>query len=211
LDHRRPSEPDPDNAGGGKQWVNKSKSKSTFNAKVISEIAIFVALSAVLSYIKVFSLPQGGSVTLGGMIPILLLALRRGWRTGIFGGFILGLLMMWIEPFFVHPAQILLDYLLAFGVLGLAGFFRKHPPVGVATGMTGRFIAHFLSGVIFYDLFIAAGAVVPQWILDIGLSSLQTALIYSSWYNATYMLPELIVSSILIYLLSKKGVLEIYL
>lgn len=167
-----------------------------FRLKILAETVVFTALSAVLYYIRIFTLPMGGSITAGSMIPIFWLSLRRGARTGMEAGVVLGLIVMIIEPFLFHPVQVLLDYLIAFGVLGLAGFFRTHPLVGVGVGMSGRFISHFLSGIIFADIFIPAG---------------ENPIIYSALYNGSYLIPELIISSVMIYLLVKKKILEIYL
>jgi len=139
---------------------------------------------------------MGGSLTAGSMVPIFWLSLRRGARTGIEAGVVLGFVVMIIEPFLFHPVQVLLDYLIPFGVLGLAGLFRTRPLVGVAVGMSGRFISHFLSGIIFAEIYIPAG---------------EHPVIYSVLYNSTYLIPELIISSVIIYLLAKRKLLEIYL
>ena len=111
---------------------------------------MFVALATVLSYLKLFSLPQGGSVTAASMVPILWLALRRGPKVGLFAATVYGLVQFALGPYIYHPAQVLLDYPIAFGLLGLAGFFQKRPFIGVTVGIFGRFFAHFLSGIIFF-------------------------------------------------------------
>jgi len=155
-----------------------------------------IALSTVLSLITLFSLPQGGSITPGSMIPILWFALRRGAKVGCTAGAIYGLVQLVLIPYVYNPAQVLLDYPIAFGALGLAGFFKKHPLVGTATGITGRFVAHFLSGIIFFWMFAPEG---------------MSPIIYSAIYNGSYLGVELIISEVIIYLLSKTGLLEIYL
>ena len=104
-----------------------SRNSVTFSTKIIAEIVAFVSLSTALSYIKLFGLPQGGSVTAGSMVPILWLALRRGARIGLFGAAVYGFVQLAVEPFIFHPAQVLLDYPIAFGMLGLAGFFQNRP------------------------------------------------------------------------------------
>lgn len=164
--------------------------------KTLTEIIALTALSAVLYYFKIYTLPMGGSITAGSMVPIFWLSLRRGPRAGMEAGFILGLIVMTIEPFLFHPVQIMLDYLIPFAALGLAGFFKRHPLVGVGVGMTVRFISHFLSGVIFADLFIPVG---------------ENPIVYSALYNGTYIVPELIISAVIIYILAKRKMLEIYL
>jgi thiamine transporter len=173
-----------------------SVSKPIFQTKVIAEIVVFVALSTALSFIKLFSLPQGGSVTAGSMVPILWLSLRRGGKIGVFACAIYGLIQLFVEPFLFHPAQVLLDYPIAFGVIGLAGFFQKRPFVGVNVGILGRFVAHFVSGVVFF------GEYAPE-----GMSPI----VYSAIYNGGYILPELAVSIYITYLLVETGALKIFL
>jgi len=110
-----------------------SESKTAFRTKILAEIVAFVAASTALSYVKVFSLPQGGSVTAGSMVPVIWLSLRRGPKIGIFGCTLYGLVQLAVEPFVYHPVQVLLDYPIAFGALGLAGFFQKRPYLGRRT------------------------------------------------------------------------------
>jgi len=161
----------------------------------MAEIAVFVALASVLSYIKIFSLPQGGSVTLASMVPILWLALRRGPKVGLFAATVYGVVQLALGPEGIYyPAQVLLDYPIAFGLLGLAGFFQKRPFIGVTVGIIGRFVAHFLSGIIFFAIY--AGEMNP--------------VIYSAVYNGGYLLVELVMSIYVIYLLRESKVLKIY-
>ena len=161
----------------------------------MAEIAVFVALASVLSYIKLFSLPQGGSVTLASMVPILWLALRRGPKVGLFAATVYGVVQFALGPYIYHPAQVLLDYPIAFGLLGLAGFFQKRPFIGVTVGIIGRFVAHFLSGVIFFASYAPEG---------------MNPAVYSAVYNGGYLLVELVISIYVIYLLRASKVLKIY-
>jgi len=162
----------------------------------MAEIAVFVALASVLSYIKIFSLPQGGSVTLASMVPILWLALRRGPKVGLFAAAVYGVVQLALGPEGIYyPAQVLLDYPIAFGLLGLAGFFQKRPFIGVTVGIIGRFFAHFLSGVIFFARWAPEG---------------MNPAVYSAVYNGGYMLVELVISIYVIYLLRASKVLKIY-
>ena len=133
----RPCEPEPGNTGGGKTIVNTTKestlkteyrNQNSFrNPKVLAEMAIFTALATALSTIVVYVLPQGGSITFASMVPIIWLALRRGPKVGIVTGVIYGLIQFIMLPYAIDPIQVLLDYPLAFGVLGLAGFFPTKP------------------------------------------------------------------------------------
>jgi thiamine transporter len=101
-----------------------------------------------------------------------------------------------VEPYIFHPAQVLLDYPLAFGALGLAGFFQKRPLIGVVAGITGRFLMHFVSGVVFFGIYAPEG---------------MNPLVYSAIYNGSYLIPELVISGVIIYMLQKSKVLKIYL
>jgi thiamine transporter len=157
---------------------------------------MFVALATVLSNIKIFEMPQGGSVTLGSMVPILWLALRRGPRVGIFAATVYGVVQFALGPYIVHPAQVILDYPLAFGLLGVAGFFQKRPLVGVALASLGRFGAHFVSGILFWSVIYA-----PE----------MNPVVYSAVYNGGYMLVEFVISIYVIYLLRASKVLDVYL
>ncbi len=156
----------------------------------------FVALATVLSFIIVYTLPQGGSITAGSMVPIIWLSLRRGPKIGLAAGGLYGAIQFVVLPYAVDPIQVALDYPLAFGVLGLAGFFQKQPPLGAYVGITGRFVMHFIAGVVYWA---------PLYAPELN------PFVYSAVYNGSYLLPELIVSGIIIYFLQKSKVLRIYL
>jgi len=174
----------------------KSKVAIKSTTRIIAEIVVFIALASALSYIKLFSLPQGGSVTAGSMVPILWLALRRGAKVGLFAAAVYGCVQLALEPFIFHPAQVLLDYPIAFGMLGLAGFFQNHPFVGVNVGVIGRLLMHFISGVVFFADYA------PERMHPI---------VYSAIYNGSYLLPELVISIYIIYLLQESKILKIFL
>jgi thiamine transporter len=162
--------------------------------RVIAEATVMIALAAALYLIKIFTLPEGGSVTLGSMIPILLLALRRGPKVGIAAGAVFGIIVLYFEPFVYNPVQFLLDYPLAFGSLGLAGFFKGNPLLGVSAGIGGRFFCHFLSGVIFFASYAPVG---------------ESPVAYSAIYNGSYLLPELVISAAVMFMLLKRNVLSL--
>ncbi|MGQ9565868.1 MAG: energy-coupled thiamine transporter ThiT [Candidatus Bathyarchaeales archaeon] len=229
-------------------------SKKQFETKVLAEIIVVVALSGVLYSLRPFSMPFGGSVTLGSMVPVMWLALRRGAKIGVFAGAVFGLLALPIDVLMLpyspvaNPAQVFLDYPLAFAALGLAGFFKgkKEPPkdlaevgvyallfsltfvgvivhnfvwlvpalvffglsvwgviekkawqspiVGVVVAGVGKFLAHFVSGVVFWSAY-APPELGPY--------------LYSAVYNGSFLIPEFIVSAFLIYLLVQRGTVEI--
>jgi len=164
--------------------------------KIIAEIAVVVALSYALNLIVLFRMPQGGSVTVVSMVPILWLALRRGTKIGVLAGVIFGLVDMMPQPFVVHPVQFLLDYPLAFGSLGLAGLFQKHPISGVVTGIFGRFVCHFISGMVFFAMYAPSG---------------MNPAVYSAIYNGSYLVVELVFSIVIMYVLVRRGVVSMYL
>jgi thiamine transporter len=172
------------------------KTENQFSTRIIAEVSIFVALATALSFITFVVFPQGGSVTAGSMVPMLWLALRRGPRIGIFAGVVYGLVQLAVMPQVYYPAQVLLDYPLAFGCLGLAGFFRKRALVGVVVAISGRFVMHFLSGVLFFAQYAPAG---------------MSPIVYSAVYNGSYLIPEMAISVFIIYLLQVSKSIDIYL
>lgn len=168
--------------------------------KILVEGAAMVALATVLSFIRVFKLPWGGSITLLSMLPITLFSIRRGVKSGLLVSFVFALvqfvqgIMDGLFGWGLTPgmliACILLDYLVAFTVLGLAGILRKKNLVGwligifVAVGL--RFVCHFLSGVIIWKSF---GELWNGFSTD-------SSVLYSFLYNGAYMLPEMIFTMI---------------
>jgi len=119
--------------------VAREKRVGAGRVRILAEAAVMLALATVLSFFKIFRMPQGGSVTPASMVPIILFAIRRGLKYGM-----------------------LLDYPLAFGALGLAGLLkgRENPQAaaaGSALGIGGRFFCHWLSGVIFFAEYAPAG------------------------------------------------------
>jgi len=164
--------------------------------KILAEMATSIALAYALSLIVPFRMPQGGSITAVSMIPILWFALRRGPKMGVSEGIVYGFVRTLRQPFIVHPIQFLLDYPLAFGALGLAGLFKKQPILGVVVGIAGRFLCHFLSGVIFFAAYAPAG---------------MNPAVYSAVYNGSYLIVELAFSVIVMYLLIRRGVIQMYL
>lgn len=132
--------------------------------RVLVEIGLVIALAAVLNMLKVWRMPQGGTVSLA-MLPLFVLAIRRGPAVGIAAGAIYGVLDFFIDPYPpVHWAQYILDYPLAYAACGLAGVvrplwrrFSTRPGVamaaaagGIILGSLARYAAHVASGVVFF-------------------------------------------------------------
>lgn len=154
--------------------------------RLVSEIGLTVALSAVLGLLTVWQMPQGGSVSFV-MLPLFVLALLRGPLVGISAGALYGIVDLMLKPYLFHPAQVLLDYPVAFAACGLAGVFAARYGAlagqqrwgsatwsalvpAIALGAAGRYLAHVLSGVVFFSSYaVEAG---------------QAPLIYSLAYNS---------------------------
>ena len=113
-------------AEGKQLMISQHKEyNSDSTSRVLAEIAIFVALATALSFIIIFQLPQGGSITLASMVPIIWLALRRGPKIGLTAGFVYGLVQLVVMPQIYFLPQVLLDYPLAFGCLRFSRVLPK--------------------------------------------------------------------------------------
>jgi thiamine transporter len=148
--------------------------------------AVALALAFVCSMIKFANLPMGGSVTLFSMFFVTLIGYFYGPVVGLTASVAYGLLQFAVEPYFYTLPQVLLDYPLAFGALGLSGFFyqKKHGlQIGYVAGVIGRYIFAVISGYVFFGSYAPEGT---------------PAIIYSLTYNATYILPEAVFTLIFI-------------
>ncbi len=172
--------------------------------RIMTEIGMSVALAVIFNFIPLWRMPQGGSVSLE-MLPILIIALRWGAGPGMMAGAVYGLVQLALGPFIVHPAQLVLDYPLAYMLVGLAGMFSNKINlktkastygwllVAVLIGGLGRFISHFFSGIIFFAQYVPEG---------------QNLWAYSAIYNISYLLPALLLSYIIIIPLLKNMVIN---
>jgi thiamine transporter len=136
------------------------------NSKILflTELAIMAALSLILGLIKFSGLwAQGGSVSLE-MVPIFIMAFRRGAKAGIFTGLLVGMLQLAVNPQIYYFAQVILDYPLAFALAGVAGVFAPSIKqnrskrtalmiTGIFVGCALRLLSHVVSGVIFFSQF----------------------------------------------------------
>lgn len=126
-----------------------------WTARMIANAALCLALAFVLSYIKLFDLPQGGAVTAASLLPIVAFAYSYGLAPGLVVGVAYGLLQMIQDPWIVTPVQAILDYPLAFACIALAAVARKLPDswgwlAGMALAAVGRFVCHTFTGVVFF-------------------------------------------------------------
>lgn len=163
---------------------------------ILVEGAVMVALATALSFIRVLKMPWGGSVTLLSMLPIMIYAIRRGLAAGMACSFVYSLVQFvqgimdglfgWGLTIPMLIACIMLDYILAFTAIGLAGAFKKHGFKGWISGVVlasvVRFFIHFLSGCLIWKSFG------ELW----GDFFTENTYLYSFLYNGAYMLPETI-------------------
>ena len=131
--------------------------KINFTPQLIARIGMALALATILKMLRLYHFPQGGSITLGSMIPILLIAFMYGPRVGYLTGFLYGIITLIMDPYILHPVQVLFDYPLPFMALGLAGIFKDKRLIGAAVAVFVRFMCHFISGVAFFGSFAPEG------------------------------------------------------
>ncbi len=163
------------------------------SVRILTECSIMIALSTVLSIIKLFEMPYGGSITLASMLPVAIIAHRYGAKEGFITALSASVIQLLLGlknfSYFTTPASIIalgvFDYILAFGVFGLVGLFKKKinnqavaATVGVALASFLRYLCHVISGATIW-----AGLSIPT----------EAATLYSLSYNATYMIPETII------------------
>lgn len=172
--------------------MKNNVNNSHLRVRALCEGAILVALAFILSFVKLYELPNGGSLT-PAMFPILLYGLRWGLPRGLIAGFVFGLLQLIFDGAYAWGWQsMLLDYLLAFTPLGLAGLFKGKAwgifP-GTVLGCAARFVIHYISGVTIYR--IIEPTAVP------GFGTFDNASLYSLVYNGSYMLPNTLLALLL--------------
>lgn len=149
------------------------KTRRQWNAKTIAFAALSISLSFVLSCFRLYRMPQGGSVTPGSMLPIMLFSAAFGVGPGLLCGLSYGVLQYLQGGWFLNIWQFLLDYILAYAALGLTGLYGKMPKKGglyisMILAALGRALSATLAGYVFWN----------------------TALWPSLIYNGTYLIPE---------------------
>lgn len=154
-----------------------------FTTSMLVYIALMLAVTMLLHQLKLYQMPQGGSITFGGMLPLLFIAYRYGSGVGALTGFLYGMLNLLQNPFIIHPVQVLFDYPLPFMVLGLAALFPQHRYLSTILAFLARFACHFISGAVFFGSYAPAGT---------------SAYLYSLTFNATYLLPDCIICLLLL-------------
>lgn len=165
--------------------------------KKLTITAVMIALSTVLSVIPAIQLPFGGKTTFASMLPIMLVVLKYDFKWGLFSTFLYSVIQLflslakvlsWGLSPIVLIGCLLLDYILAYTVLIFAGAFKKQGKAGIIGGVTlalaARYIVHLISGMLLWGYITKKGFWGALW--------------YSIGYNATYMLPELIITLIIL-------------
>lgn len=159
-----------------------STSRKKWTVRMLANAALCISLAFILSYIRLYKLPQGGSITLASMLPIFMFAYAYGVGPGMLVGMGYGILQFIQDAYFVHPIELLLDYPLAFAMLGLAGLTRFSHDwdllPGIALGTLCRFLCAFIAGVVFFGSYAPEG---------------QNVLVYSAVYNGFYLIPEAVI------------------
>jgi len=169
------------------------------HTKKLTVAAMCVALAFALNQVTLYRMPQGGSITPASMLFIVLAGYWLGPVYGILAGISKGILdTVLTPPYILHPIQFVLDYPLAFGMLGLSGFFRKMPyglQIGYIAGVTGRFVMVFLSGLVFF--------------VDVGNVGVVTGSAISAVYNITYIGPEMAFTLVIISLPAMRHAIDV--
>lgn len=194
------------------------------------EAGILIAAAMILSVIQPFQLPFGGGITIASMLPIIIISYRHGIKWGCFSAFVYSLLQIatgfgTVRSFFMPESEggyeiwkavciVLMDYILAYTVLGMGGIFRNKLSsaaslcLGSIIALMLRFVVHIISGAIFFgswaewfftqEGFYKIGSTIMENFSGTGL-----AVVYSVFYNGLYMLPEIIITAIAAYAVGK--------
>ncbi len=178
-----------------------SRKQQKWTAKMIANGALAIALSFVLSCIRLYRMPTGGSVTLASMLPLMLFSVSYGVGPGLLAGLAYGLLQYLQGGWWLNVWQFILDYLLAFAALGLAGIAHnksdKWMYIGIPVAALGRAVSAILAGL----MWVAGSA--PEDLV-IGSTQFSSPLLYSIVYNGTYLVPDTLICLVLAFLVGKQ-------
>ena len=167
--------------------------KIHFTTRMLVNVALMLAMAVILHQLRLYRMPQGGSITCGSMLPLLLISYCYGPWVGCLGGFIYGFFNIIQDPYLLHPIQVLFDYPLPYMGLGLAALWPAHRYASTLLAFTVRFACHIISGVVFFASYAPAGT---------------SPLIYSLIFNASYLVPECVICFILLKILPIDRFLE---
>lgn len=190
----------PDDSQSSKQSAAKPQ-----RTKILAQVVVFSALAGGLYAVRIWTLPYGGSITLGSMVPVMWLSIRRGIKIGFIAGVVYGILAFTIDIVLVGagniiatPVQAVLEYPVAFGVIGLTGMFHRRTVTfivaGEAIAVFIRFSIHVFAGYIFW---VYVYAFPPQF-----------GLWYPVVYNGGFLAVEFTISTFILVALVKRKALE---
>ena len=160
--------------------------KESITPKILSQTALVIAMTMILTQIHLFAMPQGGEIQLGSMIPLILLAACYGSRICLMAGLVCGTVAFIMNPYFFHPVQVLLDYPFPYMAMASVALFNNRIILGTMVAYSLKFLFHFTSGVVFFASYAPEGT---------------SPIIYSLLYNASVVIPDLIICCIIIHLL----------
>lgn len=203
------------------------KSKQKITVRCLCESAILIAIGTILSMIKIINYPWGGGVTICAMLPIILIGYRWGVKWGFFSSFVFGVLQLslaFIDNDFGIPslwaliAMLLIDYILAYTMLGFGGIFRnkfKSPAgalvLGTVLAVFMRYFMHFVSGAIFFGEWASwfFGDTTSGFSMEIGgwvlghFSGVGLSMLYSATLNGITMLCEMAITVVAAVIVAK--------
>lgn len=178
------------------------KNGTVNNTRSLTYAGICIAIAYALSYIKIFDGPQGSSITLASMLPIMLYAYIFGAKRGVLAGAVYGVLQCLQDPQIYEPLQVMLDYPIAFSALGLAGIFRN------AKFLKGKKILELVLGAIVAGFTRYLASVLSGYFVFYSWSSMDSSLLYSIVYNSSILIDAVIAAVVGGFLFSSKSMLR---
>ena len=153
-----------------------TKDKKRWTARMLANAALCIALATVLSYVRLYKMPQGGSITPASMLPVMMFAFAFGFGPGLVCAVAYGVLQMFQDMYIVGWVQAMLDYLLAYGALAVVGLFRKWKSplnfsIGVIVAGLLRITFHVISGVVYFADYAPEGMSPLAYSLGYNLTS----------------------------------------
>ncbi|MDD4184920.1 MAG: energy-coupled thiamine transporter ThiT [Candidatus Izemoplasmatales bacterium] len=191
------------------------------NVKALIETGIFVAIALILDLVfgSIYSLPFGGSVSLA-MLPIFMIAARRGFKYGVLGGAIFGILQTLIKVYFLSLPQYIMDYLVSFMVLGVAGIIPKASErkgrfaLGIIIGSLLRLIVASITGILYWRVFIPDEIEFMNTLFGTNFNAFFASdnfvIVFGAFlYNALYLIPSAILCIIVGIILHRRGIIDL--
>ena len=173
--------------------IKNEATRKILTPKVLSISAALVALGTLTHFIKLFRMPMGGSITLFSMLFVAAIGWMFGPLAGLMGGLAYSLLQIIFDLYIVHPVQFLIDYFIAFVALGTVAGFYKNFRNGYIMAVLARYFCHVVSGYVFFREYLPDDFFLTPYISGAALDWA-----YSLIYNAMYILPEAVVTVIIL-------------